>query len=115
MTRRAKYLGLAKWRREIVNLMDTLSSQVEEDPSIRIGQVGQIYFTLEKQERMEILSLVEEFLWKTKIAEANMGSIGTQQTVDRQGCRVNCGADVIISNILPYLDEISVLAFDSEA
>ena len=110
-----KFLGLARWRREIQNEIDTLSTQVEEDSETRIGQVGQIYFTLEKRERVEILSLLEVFLWKTKIAEAvlmmedqgehesarkkskidDSRSVGSaQRTVDRQGCRVNCGADV---------------------
>ena len=46
--------------------------------------------------------LLELALWKTKIDQT--GQTGEQITADTKSqCRVNCGADVIIPNVLPYL------------
>ena len=89
------------------------------------GQVGmkhqcleQIYSTLAKYERFEVLCLLEEFLWSMKIDEerSTVGdlSCGEERAKkkakihddsNKQAYLINCGADIVISNVLPYLGD----------
>ena len=45
--------------------------------------------------------LLELALWKTKIHESGLER--EDNVTDREQCRINCGADIIILNVLPYL------------
>ena len=59
----------------------------------------------------EATSMLELALWKNKINETNSTKGGARKCkkvkVDynavRNQCRVNCGANIIIENVLPYL------------
>ena len=70
-----------------------------------------MYYELKVRERLEILSIVEQFVWGIKISREGFST--QNSSVDREACRVNCGANIIISNILPFLEEIKPQAFDS--
>eukprot|EP00980_Cylindrotheca_fusiformis_P000700 scaffold167_cov110-Cylindrotheca_fusiformis.AAC.28 len=68
-------------------------------------KVEKVYFKLQKYEqRMKSLSLVELRLWKTKIDEVS----SKEHTVDRESCRINSGASVVIPHVLPFLDMLDV-------
>ena len=71
----------------------------------RKEQLAVFYSKLAKYERFEVLSLIEMFLWSMKMDEAN--SIDITQENERQSFRINCGADIIISNVLPYLGSVT--------
>eukprot|EP00980_Cylindrotheca_fusiformis_P026671 scaffold16870_cov64-Cylindrotheca_fusiformis.AAC.2 len=72
------------------------------DWSSRRREIGKVFFTLANYERMKNLSLMELCLWKMKIVEA--GSL--EQMADRESCRINSGASVVIPHVLTFLDEL---------
>ena len=90
-----------------------------DDLDERKQQLKVIYSILAKYERFEVLSLLEEFLWSMKLdevksTESDDPSGGEQRTKkkakiydvsDKQAYRINCGADIVISNVLLYLGE----------
>jgi hypothetical protein len=47
---------------------------------------------------MEKMALLELLLWKVKLDGCE-----TMDPVDRQSCWINCGADTVISHVLPFL------------
>lgn len=101
--KRLKLLGLNEWKSAVSNQIDAFYSA---DTSDRIENMKQVYYLLEKYERREIISLLESALWKAKIHESTLMG---DATVDREACRVNCGADIVISNVLPFLDPIRII------
>jgi hypothetical protein len=54
--------------------------------------------------------LLELALWKVKIEECRSKRPRLDRShldgVDRQSCRIKSGADVVISNVLPFLDKV---------
>lgn len=120
--------GLERWKVDFVqeiNALENVSNDIPrmEQLAARLRKIHDIYANLYKYHTKEILSLLELFLWKIKIEEASSersssasssslepppqkkAKIGSAVLeVDRVKCRVNCNADVIISNILPFMD-----------
>jgi hypothetical protein len=119
---RVQWLGLVRWKSNIVDAMD--EALAVEWASSR-SAIGMLCFKLATYERLESVSLLELALWKVKIdsrktaydtgrqpdeastrpkrprlAESNLDG------VDRQSCLVNSGADVVISNVLPFLAKV---------
>eukprot|EP00980_Cylindrotheca_fusiformis_P011266 scaffold2594_cov85-Cylindrotheca_fusiformis.AAC.8 len=74
----------------------------EVDWSSRRREIIAIYLKLANYERKEISSLLELYLWKMKMNE--VGPNG--QTADREFCRVNSGASIVIPHVLSFLDSI---------
>ena len=48
----------------------------------------------------EAMTLIELVLWKIKLGD---GHVAIRNKRKRGQCRVNCGADVVIKNVLPFL------------
>jgi hypothetical protein len=90
---RVRWLGLLRWKSDMVDTMD--EALAVEGPSRRIA-VGFLTFKLATYERLESMSLLELALWKVKLIDGD----------DRQSCRINSGAEVVISNVLPFLDKV---------
>jgi hypothetical protein len=83
-----------------------------------------LYFKLATYERLESVSLLELALWKVKIDRCKAAYHTDHERgeecrstrprldkahldgVDRQSCRINSGADAVISNVLPFLDKV---------
>jgi hypothetical protein len=92
--------------------------------SFRRRAVGILSFKLATYERLESMSLLELALWKDKIdgcKAAIVTDCGRDEErspkrprldksnlahVDRQNCRINNGAEVVVSNVLPFLDKV---------
>eukprot|EP00980_Cylindrotheca_fusiformis_P027485 scaffold20650_cov63-Cylindrotheca_fusiformis.AAC.1 len=53
---------------------------------------------------MTVLSLVELCLWKLKIDEVS----SKEPTVDRESCRINSGASIVLPRVLPFLDKLDM-------
>jgi hypothetical protein len=88
-------------------------------------------FKLATYERLESVSLLELALWKVKIDSCKAlyetdherdGESSSKRPrldkshldgVDRQSCRIKSGADVVISNVLPFLDKVCMEDFCS--
>jgi hypothetical protein len=116
-TKRLKSLGLARWKIEVLKLIEELS-----DDTDRSDQVELIFSELAKYVMLEALSLLEQALWKAKIDDlksvqhceertqkkvkiCDAASIGVYCVgpVDRKTCRINCGAEIVIPNVLRFL------------
>jgi hypothetical protein len=110
---RIQWLGLEQWRRVVFNATERL---LVIDRSERLGLVHSIHSKLELYELKEAVSLLELALWKVKTDEVTLlvemeeirhGKQKGLGHVDRQSCRVNCGADIVIANVLPFLGALT--------
>jgi hypothetical protein len=66
-------------------------------------------FVLAKYERLEILSLLESSLWEWKIKELEFQhgyESGDSVSIERNACRVGCGAEIVIANVLLFLGKV---------
>jgi hypothetical protein len=105
--RRLNHLGLEPWRLAISTAMDKLLQKWEEDPPDRIFQLGTIHYLLAKHERLECISLLESLLWKLRIETSRRPSLVVLTTLEeRQHCRISCGADIVIPNVLSFLVKV---------
>lgn len=121
-SRRLVSLGLARWKMEVLKLVENLSNDND-----RRCQVEQIFEELAKYERLEALSLLELALWKFKVdgllsARSSEGRPKKKVKIrkaayigacvldfdDRRACRINCGADVIIPNVSLFVGRETV-------
>jgi hypothetical protein len=50
-------------------------------------------------ERMEVLSLLEVAVWRMKVEEEKATRNNT-----RESCRVNCGSNIVLTNVMTFLD-----------
>jgi hypothetical protein len=124
---RLKWLGLERWRIDIAIAIDSISTG---DVSERTKQIGQTYIKVAEYERMEAISLLEQVMWKLKIDETTNGisnkdesteiieltslaNLHLDDVMDRQSCRISCRAEIVIANMLPFLDKIDEEAFSS--
>lgn len=105
---RIKSLALKRWRDEPSNMVSTfLQLQKSQQTSDRFQKLSR---QLAIKERKEILSILECALWNLKVfqigRESKKQSVQGIEIVDRCFCRVSCGADEVISNVLPYLEAV---------
>ncbi|CAJ1945559.1 unnamed protein product [Cylindrotheca closterium] len=116
---RAHKLELPDWRVAVISKARELFFAKEENMTLEKSRgVDAICHILERHELMEILSSLELRIWSCKLLENEIdeGPAGDILDVcqpkrvkldDREFARVNCGADIIIGNILPFLREPS--------
>jgi hypothetical protein len=119
---RVRWLGLVRWKSDMVA---SINEALEAEFSSRRSAFGMLCFKLTTYERLESVSLLELALWKVKIESCkaayetdyqwNEASSRPESPrlnkahldgVDRQSCRINSGADAVISNVLPFLDKV---------
>jgi hypothetical protein len=124
---RLRWLGLARWKSSMLAAID---EALAVEWSSRRREIGLLYFKLATYERLEATSLLELTLWKVKIdgckaANDTDHKRGEENSlkrprldksnidgVDRQSCRINSGADVAISNVLPFLYKVCIEDYD---
>jgi hypothetical protein len=128
-----RWRGLVRWKTDLLAAMD---EALATEWSSRRSAIGMLYFKLATYERLESVSLLELALWKVKIDNCKAAYETDHQRdeasspkrprldrshldgVDRQSCRINSGADVVISNVLPFLDiclSTTYLSYDSSS
>jgi hypothetical protein len=118
---RLQWLGLARWKSDMLAAMDEALAAAW---SSRRREIGLLDFKLATYERLESMSSLELALWKVKIdgckaANDTDHKHGEESIlkrprldkfnidgVDRQNSRINSGADVVIPNVLPFLDTV---------
>jgi hypothetical protein len=123
IVQRIQWLGLAQWKADMLAALD---GALAVDWSSRQREIGLLYFELATYERLEAISMLELALWKVKIEERkpvqnkehldDEGSLeklrlvesdlSQEEGADRQSCRINSGVQVVISNVLPFLDKV---------
>ena len=96
----------------IKHLVEALSSAnllEDEDSSYDAIHFKLITYEHAYPQLRESSFLLELALWKSKIDESNTQNAGQNNGLDgdsavvRGQCRISCGADIIIPNVLPYL------------
>eukprot|EP00980_Cylindrotheca_fusiformis_P018463 scaffold6103_cov116-Cylindrotheca_fusiformis.AAC.9 len=97
LERRIESLGLERWRTDVTN--DIVNFPGTTDNEGRMRHISQLASKLSKYLMMEKLSLLESALWKTKIDE----TLHTEMGTDRETCRLICGAQIVLSNVVPFL------------
>jgi hypothetical protein len=118
---RLHWLGLVRWQSDIVTAMN---EALAVEGSSRRRAVGVLAFKIATYEWLESMSLLELALWKGKIDGCKAAIVtdrGRDEErspkrprldkshlahVDRQSCRINSGAEVVISNVLPFLVKV---------
>ncbi|KAL3942810.1 MAG: hypothetical protein SGBAC_003048 [Bacillariaceae sp.] len=90
---RGAYLGLDRWRQELLVLLEGGVRQADCMSTMNRG-VQSLLVRLQTLEFLEVLSLLELVLWRIKLIE---------NPTDRESCRVHCGISILVENILPLL------------
>jgi hypothetical protein len=121
LVNRLHWLGLNRWQSDILTAMN---EALALEGSSRRRAVGLLSFKLVTYERLESMSLLELALWKCKMDGCKAAIVtdrGRDQGrspkrprldksdlayVDRQSCQINSGAEVVKSNVLPFLDKV---------
>lgn len=108
---RVEQFGLMDWRMDVI---DDIEKLVNGDVmSTRRDRIYRIFVKLLRYERTEALSLLELALWSTKINEARTAD-ATLDPLFMRNCRINCGVEVLVSNVLPFLgDSVHEMSFQS--
>jgi hypothetical protein len=118
---RVRWLGLVRWKSDMgASIDEALATEF----SSRRSAIGLLNFKLATYERLESVSLLELALWKGKIDSCKAAYDTDHERgeecrskrprldrshldgVDRQSCRIKSGTDVVISNVLPFLDKV---------
>jgi len=95
ITERLELLSISSWCVDMENSISNLDC---------IPEVSAIYDKLATYESIkEATSVLELALWKAKIDESRNKRARGEDVSYKEQCRVNCGADIIIRNVLPYL------------
>jgi hypothetical protein len=61
------------------------------------------YYESEFENLKETTSLMELALWKMNIDASNIDNFVAMGDNNRLECRISCGAEYVIENVLPYL------------
>ena len=96
MERRLSFLGLDSWRDDILLDLDQIQMA---DASALPARIRSIRAKLSRSERMEVLSLLEMSIWKMKFKATD----STFDAAARESCRIDCGSEIVIQNVLPLL------------
>ena len=101
---RLNALGVKTWRMDVKNAVERISSVKNSKLEAHFDTIRSKLVTYEQEypQLMDAAFLLELALWKSKIDENH--NMGQNDVADVRGqCRFNCGADIIIPNVLPYL------------
>lgn len=107
MFKRLDSLNVKRWREE----METSINKFPDISTLREGNAIRLYSKLVSYETLkEATMLLELVLWKANIGKCmSNGKIRCHKKarvgneVNRQDCRINCGADIVVRNVLPFL------------
>ncbi|CAJ1946383.1 unnamed protein product [Cylindrotheca closterium] len=115
--KRLQDLGLLLWRQDVDHYLQAIQLN---NPTYRVRQIGKLFHKLVQYERVEALSLLEEALWRMKLQDGKnnileddgVANYLVAASVDafeahRDNCRISCGSDIVISNVLPFLQSIN--------
>jgi len=114
--KRVKDIGLKQYRDTIMKKVGSVAEPRSEfpDENERVKYKTEVqrilsHYEIEYQSMKEATSVLELVLWKNSIDEtmSDDGRGSRKRKFDEPGsrnqCRISCGADIIIRNVLPYL------------
>ena len=103
---RLNAIGVRKWRMNIKQLVETIPSVDSDQLDTHFDTIHSklVSYEVEYQQLKDAAFLLELGLWKLTIDASMQGHLEDDTAADLRGqCRINCGADIIIPNVLPYL------------
>ena len=101
---RLNELGHEPWQelvRSTVHQIPDIATRLEQKRQVEV-----VMSTLELYEHKKSLSFLEQALWKSQIDEwkkHDQVQSSQLEEADRWNCRINCGDEIVISNVLPFL------------
>jgi hypothetical protein len=108
IAQRLSTIGVRKWQMKIKNLVERAPSISDDKLETYFDTIHSNLVTYEREyhQLKDAAFLLELALWKSKIDESmpmdNMGQNDRLAAALREQCRINCGADIVIPNVLPY-------------
>ena len=104
---RLVWLGKPEWqdsvRATFGNAVRFLEEEFRDDDPTNDQRFGAAlehgYKKLARYERYEVLALLEQAVWKNRLLS------DAAAFVDRESCRIHCGSDIVVSNVMPFLGE----------
>eukprot|EP00980_Cylindrotheca_fusiformis_P028601 scaffold22615_cov97-Cylindrotheca_fusiformis.AAC.7 len=128
INQRLKFLGLNQWKMDIQTIMNqALCTTPTDVVQTTTRPIALLRYKLAIYERKEIISLIELTLWDMQLNEATKKeqqyptfqqqqqeeeeNKSVSSTMFRHNCRINCGLDIVISRVLPFLSPITVEDF----
>ena len=101
IAKRLDTLGISRWRVDLENCIKSLPKEAQN----RVSDTQAVYERLAAYEiAKEGTSVLELALWKSKTDMNRDKRAKVDSEISyREQCRINCGADIIIRNVLPYL------------
>ena len=104
-SRRIEASGVGRWRIELMFAIDQI------DKSRWEGGTREFYSLLDQCEALkESAGILELALWKAKLEDDDEHCHKMRKFEDdcstvcrRERCRINCGADIVLRNVLPFL------------
>ena len=115
-------IGLKLWRDDMAEMM-VKPIPFKQHKRVWLSNVKSKLSHYESEYRWlkEATSMLELALWKTTLDELGKGEntmSNKKRKIDgseiRSLCRINCGAHIVIENILPYLTELPADMSDSQ-
>jgi len=109
---RINAIGLKQWRDDVINTVMSPSFimpyDVKEGNWLDGIKSKLILYEAEYHRLKEATSLLELALWKIKLndhegEERQNKKMRIEESDVREQCRINCGADIVIQHVLPYL------------
>eukprot|EP00980_Cylindrotheca_fusiformis_P000566 scaffold146_cov107-Cylindrotheca_fusiformis.AAC.5 len=94
-------LGFERSRKS--DMLQAVDKALAVDWASRRRKIIEISLKLANCERQEVFAILELYLWKLKI-----DMVGTKEIADRQSCRINSGASVLIPYVLTFLEKLEV-------
>jgi len=113
MSDRMEALPFKVWRDHISQMIRTAVFEWRRDNSGILRSIREklAHFEVELPKLKEVTTILELAMWKVRMHENDLQDgtthqlkkLKTDKSSSRQQCRVTCGADVIIGNVLPYI------------
>ena len=102
-------LGLGQWREDIQHEIENL--QEDSNYDTRYAYSNRVRTKVNRYMAKERLSLLELVIWKAEIDKWKSKDTRLKRKfakmeiypADKANCRMLCGADIIIANVLPFL------------
>ena len=108
MAERVEALPFKVWRDCIYNMIQTADYKLGRDNSDTLNRIREklAHFEDELPQLKDATTILELTLWnmsKVEGATRHQKIFKTDESSFRRQCRINCGADVVIQHVLPFL------------
>ncbi|KAL3932848.1 MAG: hypothetical protein SGBAC_010660 [Bacillariaceae sp.] len=88
-------------------IQEMLQQDLDSNPIKHRKRLKAVFYQLALGHKIENMCTLELALWKAALKNQNNTSLAKRIKMDRQEVRISyCGADVVLSNVLQYMDAI---------